>query len=70
MPFFLDFIELPEVSTWDPDPLFVFVGCVFAMMYTFLTIKLDPSFFECFLAALGLRKHLKNKILIVCFVFT
>src|SRR5215210_6797224 len=60
LPFCLDFVEPPEVSARDTDSLFVFVGCVFAMMHTFLTIKFDPSFSKGFLVALRLAEHPKN----------
>jgi hypothetical protein len=46
-----DFVEAAEVSAGDPGPLSVFIGCVFSMMHTFLTIKLDPMLFEFLLAA-------------------
>lgn len=51
-----DLIEASDVAACDPDSFFVFVGCVFSMMNTFLTIELYPSSTVLFLTATRLMQ--------------
>jgi len=41
-----NFVKSSDVSAFDPGPLPIFIGCPFSMMNAFLTIELNPSFFE------------------------